>query len=201
MKSRGFLRAVNITKAALLFVVSLLFVFSSCDKRKPKYTQVVGENFYSKPIKAINLKEEYLVFVFMSPECPLSENYTKTIKDLSTKYKKNNVGFYFIFPGKFYPRPQIEVFIRKYKLQTKMIIYDPENFFQKFFSATITPEAFLTDTTGTILYQGAIDNWAITLGKQRQVITEHYIADAIDSAFKNEKVKTKKTRAVGCIIE
>jgi len=200
MKSRD-LRLVNLNKAALLFVFTLIFVFTGCDKRKPKYTQVIGENFYSKPIKAINLEEEYLVFIFMSPECPLSENYTKTIKDLSNQYGEKDIGFYFVFPGKFYPRPQIEVFIKKYQLPTPMIIYDPENFFQKYFSATITPEAFLTDVTGTILYQGAIDNWAITLGKQRQVITEHYIADAIDSVFKNEKVKTKKTRAVGCIIE
>ena len=182
-------------------VLLLSIMFANCDKRKPKYTQVAGETFEAAPIKAINLNGEYLVFIFMSPECPLSENYSKTINELSLKYADKNVRFYIVFPGIFYPRPQIEVFLEKYRLSTEMVIYDPEHLFKEYFSATITPEAFLTDVTGTILYRGAIDNWAITLGKQRQVITEHYLIDAVESELNNEKIKTKKTRAVGCIIE
>ena len=200
MKFEG-LRLVNINKALWLFAIILIFISTNCDKRKPKYTQVAGETYDAAPIKAIELKGEYLVFIFMSPECPLSENYSKTIKELSAEYADKNVRFYIVFPGVFYPRPQIEVFIEKYLLPTEMVIYDPDHLFKEYFSATITPEAFLTDVTGTILYHGAIDNWAITLGKQRQVITEHYVIDAVDSALKNEKIKTKKTRAVGCIIE
>lgn len=200
MKLRD-IRLVHFNSTALLITIILIFAFSSCDKRRPKYTQVIGENFNSEPIKAINLNEEYLVFIFMSPECPLSENYTKTIKDLSAQFAEKDIGFYFVFPGKFYPRPQIEVFIKRYQLPEQKIIYDPDYLFQKYFSATITPEVFLTDVTGTILYEGAIDNWAITLGNLRQVITEHYLADAIVSVLKNENIKTKKTRAVGCIIE
>ena len=119
----------------------------------------------------------------MSPECPLSENYSKTINELSIEYANNNTFFYIVFPGKFYPRPQIEAFIEKYLLPSEMVIYDPDHLFKKYFSATITPEAFLTDVTGTILYRGAIDNWAITLGKQRQVITEHYVIDAVESSL------------------
>lgn len=179
----------------------LVVVISCCDKRKPKYTQVAGETFEAVPIKAIELKGDYLVFIFMSPECPLSENYSKTINELSAEYADENVRFYIVFPGVFYPRPQIEVFIDKYQLPTEMVIYDPNHLFKDYFTATITPEAFLTDVAGTIYYQGAIDNWAITLGKQRQVITEHYVIDAVESALNNENISIKKTRAVGCIIE
>lgn len=197
----GNLRLANINKASRFIAVILLLIFTNCDKRKPKYTQVAGETFESIPIKAIDLKGEYLVLIFMSPECPLSENYSKTIKNLSIEFADKNVRFYIVFPGIFYPRPQIEEFLKKYHLPTDMVIYDPDHLFKDYFSATITPEAFLTDVTGTILYRGAIDNWAITLGKQRQVITEHYLIDAIESVVINENIKTKKTRAVGCIIE
>ncbi len=188
---------------SIIWALVLLWplMFSNCDKRKPTFTQVAGETYDAAPIKAINLKGEFLVFVFMSPECPLSENYSRTINELLKDYSNNKVRFYIVFPGKFYPRPQIEVFLKKYHLPTEMVIYDPDYLFKNYFSATITPEVFLTDVTGTILYQGAIDNWAITLGKQRQVITDHYVIDAVNSVLKNEKIKTKKTRAVGCIIE
>jgi len=201
MMKFGDLCLIGISKPQWLFSILLIFILTSCDKQKPNYSQVSGENYLSEPIQAINLDEEYLVFIFMSPECPLSENYTKTIKDLSSQFANQDVGLYIVFPGKFYHRQQIEVFIEKYQLPTDWIIYDPENLFREYFSATITPEAFLADVTGTVLYQGAIDNWAITLGKQRQVITEYYLADAIDSSLKRENVKIRKTRAVGCIIE
>lgn len=182
-------------------VLLMAIIFTNCDKRKPKYTQIVGETYNGITVKASDLRGKYLAFIFMSPECPLSENYSKTINELSIEYANSNTFFYIVFPGKFYPRPQIEAFIEKYLLPSEMVIYDPDHLFKKYFSATITPEAFLTDVTGTILYQGAIDNWAITLGKQRQVITELYLIDAIESSLENEKIKTKKTRAVGCIIE
>lgn len=195
------LRLVKFKRSSWFFAILLILILTNCDKRKPKYTQVAGETFEAAPIKAVDLIGEYLVFIFMSPECPLSENYSKTINELSTEYVDKNVRFYIVFPGIFYPRPQIEVFIEKYHLPTEMVIYDPDHLFKDYFSATITPEAFLTDVTGTILYKGGIDNWAITLGKQRQVITEYYVVDAVESALKNESIKTKKTRAVGCIIE
>ena len=107
------LRLVNINKASWLFAILLIFISTNCDKRKPKYTQVAGETYQATPIRAIDLKGEYLVFIFMSPECPLSENYSKTIKELSSEYAHKNVRFYIVFPGVFYPRPQIEVFIEK----------------------------------------------------------------------------------------
>lgn len=194
-------RLLNINKASWLFAIILILIFTNCDKRKPKYTQVLGETIEAVQIKAIDLKGEYLVFIFMSPECPLSENYSKTINELSATYADKNVRFHIVFPGIFYLRPQIEEFLKKYHLPTEMVIYDPDHSFKEYFSATITPEAFLTDVTGAILYQGAIDNWAITLGKQRQVITEHYVIEAIESVLNNKHIKIKKTRAVGCIIE
>jgi len=185
----------------LILLMVILFQVISCDKRKPNYTDVIGESYNSTTIKAADLPNGLNAFIFMSPECPLSENYSRTIINLSNEFSQKNVGIYIVFPGEFYQREEIEVFIEKYNLSNELLIYDPNYLFKKYFSATITPEVFLCDVTGTILYSGAIDNWAITLGKQRQVITEHYLKDAIKSALNNNDIKTKATRAVGCIIE
>jgi hypothetical protein len=74
----------------------LFFIFTSCDKRKPNYSQVSGENYLSEIIKAIDLQESYQAFIFMSPECPLSENYSKTINELAFEYKRMDIGFYIV---------------------------------------------------------------------------------------------------------
>ena len=203
---KSFLMGIKKYRKNLLALLSMLFLLPvvllvGCEKRRPKFTQLTGDNYYAIPVKSIDLEGEYRIFIFMSPECPLSENYTKTLLSLSRNYIDQKVRFYLVFPGKFYPKGEIEVFLKRYRIPHEMVIYDPEYRFRDYFEATITPESFLTDIGGRILYRGGIDNWAITLGKQRQVITAHYLSDAIDSAIKNEKIKNPKTRAVGCIIE
>src|SRR5437870_1959978 len=70
-----------------------------------------------------------------------------------------------------------------------------------FLGAGTTPEAVVVDGSGHTVYSGAIDNRAADLGQRRIVITEHYLADALDSVVKGQPVKVKKTNAVGCFIE
>ena len=91
--------------------------------------------------------------------------------------------------------------MKLYKLPVERSYFDPDYHFRDYCTATITPEAFVIDWAGNIKYSGAIDNWAITLGKQRQVISEHYVQDALSELLEGDKVSQVKTRAVGCIIE
>ena len=46
-----------------------------------------------------------------------------------------------------------------------------------------------------------MDNWLGELGRRRQVITEFYLKDAIESYLNEEEIKIKKTKAIGCFIE
>jgi thiol-disulfide isomerase/thioredoxin len=139
------------------------------------------------------------VFVFMSPQCPLSENYASTVKNLAKKYA-GEVSFYVLIPGTLYSEYEVEQFAAKY-LDSVTVFIDPALQMAEHLQATITPEAFLLDSNGVILYAGAIDNWAVELGTIRQVITEQYLSDAIDAYLANTKIYPAKTQAVGCYIE
>ena len=66
--------------------------------------------------------------------------------------------------------------------------------------ATITPEVFLIDKKGFLIYQGKIDNWFYELGRYRQVITQHYLEDAIIAYNQGNEVEVQKTEAIGCLI-
>ena len=81
------------------------------------------------------------------------------------------------------------------------IIYDPNFKLVRDLNATITPEAFLIDENKNIKYQGLIDNWLGELGRRRQVRTEFYLNDAIESYLKDEDIMIKKTKAIGWFIE
>lgn len=182
-------------------IIALAFLFASCEKKVKDYKNISLISVEESSILLSEIPGRIRVFTFVSPECPLSENYSKTLLDLQEELLDSDVVFYYVFPGTFYPREQVKQFLKTYKLPFDHSYFDPDYQFRDFCSASITPEAIIIDWAGQIRYSGAIDNWAITLGKQRQVISEHYVKDAISDLLEDNKVKVSKTRAVGCIIE
>jgi hypothetical protein len=140
------------------------------------------------------------VLIFLSPECPLSENYTKQVLEYSQAYKGDDIIFYNVFPGKFYSREEISSFTAEF-LPDNPTLLDPDYLLTKYVDATITPEAFLLDSSGAILYRGAIDNWAITLGQQRREATKFYLRNAIRNFLDGKPIATTSRKSIGCFIE
>ncbi|MFI5172562.1 MAG: hypothetical protein ACHQFW_09230 [Chitinophagales bacterium] len=138
------------------------------------------------------------VITFLSPECPVSENYTQTINEISTAYR--DIRFINIFPGKYYSIDKINGFINDYHLG-QINFLDADLFLSIYLKATVTPETFVLGRDGKIKYSGAIDNWAVDLGSKRQVITEFYLKDALEAVINEMPVAKNKTKAVGCFIE
>ena len=140
------------------------------------------------------------VIVFLAPDCPLSQNYTLTLNALSDKFQNNRVAFLGIISGKGFKKEEVDSFVNKFKIKFS-VLRDEDLNLAAYFKATKTPEAFAVNSEGKILYAGAIDNWAVDLGKHRSVITEHYLEDALKNIVENKEIQIKKTEAVGCFIE
>ena len=139
-------------------------------------------------------------FVFFAPDCPLSKNYTLTINNFQKDFKKDSVKFFVVYPGPWYEKQEIEEFHNTFINNTTALL-DEDFAFTKKVSATVTPEVVLIDREGNIKYQGAIDNWAISLGKKRQHITALYLNDALVSLLMNNMISINKTEPIGCFIE
>lgn len=145
-------------------------------------------------------KNKASILVFMAPDCPISQKYTLTLREISEKYKDKNIPIYLIFPGTYYTKKTIKEFLKKY-LITFTVVLDEKFEVAKLLQASITPEAFLFDNKAQVLYSGRIDNWFESLGKNRFVITERDLLSAMDSYLAGEPIKVKKTKSVGCIIQ
>jgi len=139
------------------------------------------------------------VLIMISPECPLCINYTKDITDYIAYYG-NEIQFYGVVSGNHYTKHEVDCFLNTYSLALD-IIYDPDFNLITHLDATITPEVYFIDEHNEILYQGLFDNWLGELGRRRQVITEYYLKDAIDSYLVGTTIETPKTKAIGCFIE
>ncbi|MDR0263293.1 MAG: redoxin domain-containing protein [Sphingobacterium sp.] len=137
------------------------------------------------------------VYIFLSPECPLCQNYTKEINALAKQYG-DKISFIGIFPGEFYESSEIQAFATKYKLNIPLFQNNNLNL-TNFLHVKITPTVTFVEK-GKVIYFGAIDNWAVDLGKKRTVTTAHYLADALRQYLKKQAITIKKTEPIGCII-
>jgi thiol-disulfide isomerase/thioredoxin len=140
------------------------------------------------------------VFFFLSPDCPLCQNYGPLLAGLPRQYDKDSIRFYGVFPGTLYSDKEISAFFDTYKIPFCPVV-DEQKTLTALLNATVTPEAVIVDGKGHTVYSGRIDNWAYELGRKRTVVTEHELQDALAALVKGEPVKVKHADAVGCIIE
>jgi len=136
------------------------------------------------------------VFILLSPECPLSRNYITVVNKL---VKQSQVAFYGIVPGAAYSTAELSKFIKDYSPIFPVLI-DSSKKLTKGLNGSITPECILIDQQGQVLYSGLIDNWAYSLGKQRKVVTERYLEDALSRARSGQMIQVSRTKPVGCLI-
>ncbi len=65
------------------------------------------------------------------------------------------------------------------------------------FGATRTPEAFLFDASGKLVYHGAIDDNA----KEPRKVSERYLEDALQAVSTGKEISVTETKALGCSIK
>src|SRR5947207_9135758 len=114
------------------------------------------------------------VFVFLSPDCPVSQSYTLTLNGIYSQFPANDIGFYGVFPDRSSDRKAVDGFVKEYKILFPVVL-DADQKMADFFNATKTPEVFAVDRTGNTFYKGAIDNWTSELGQHRTAVTEAYL--------------------------
>lgn len=175
--------------------VLFLCVFLGCEPTaagdRPVYEDSLDNR--SKQYKAT-------AYVFMTPDCPLCQNYTATLNALCDSFAGKKIDVIGIVPGNSYKQETIDSFKTNYKLRFD-VFRDPAFTYTNRFNAKITPEVFVTDSAGTVLYAGRIDDWMYETGKKRMQPTENNLRDVLAAIANGEKRTFTNTQALGCIIE
>jgi len=186
----------------VLCVLSLTVCGQQADWQENKALQRLKlENTRGKKFKLRDIDyHRATVLVFVSPECPLSINYTKNLRELHQQFTEENILFLGVYAGNDLSVKEIEQFRKQYKLPFDILL-DTRFELTKILAATKTPEVFLTDPWGGIQYRGAIDDWAIALGKVKTEVSTAYLALALEKWLMNEPIWPKETAVVGCPIE
>ena len=138
------------------------------------------------------------VVIFLSPECPLCQNYSLPLNALCSKYA-GKVQFTGVVPGKAYSAADVNAFTQKYHIGFPVYI-DSAKAMSTSLKATVTPEVFLLGPDKKVLYHGSIDNWIKDLGMQSARPTVFYLRDAIDQSLARQPVRIPYNKPVGCLI-
>ncbi|TVR77445.1 MAG: hypothetical protein EA412_11125 [Chitinophagaceae bacterium] len=187
----------------LLLLLLLPAFFWGCSNQNyiDNITEIPLKNLEGEVKKLPSLDDGgFYVVIFYSPECPLCIDYTYSYNAIVQNWNNDNFNFYTIFPGAFYEADEIRFFRSKYNLQSDILL-DRENKLATAFNAKVTPEVFVIDNSGKVLYSGAIDNRMPELGVRRTEITEFYLKSTLKALSTNEQLKYTRTEAVGCLIE
>ncbi len=147
----------------------------------------------------VNLKARRLqIFVFLSPECPLSRNYTIVLNNIYKKFGEN-IQISGIIPGQAYSAQELQDYVKAYNILFPVMI-DSQKEFSNYVKATVTPEVVVTDQSGLQVYRGAIDDWVLDLGKKKLKPEQHYLQQAIEQYLQGQPVTVKHTIPKGCLI-
>lgn len=138
----------------------------------------------------------FSLFIFLSPECPLSQDYLPLLNRLFDRYREK-VSFYGIIPGKAYQSSEIKKFQQTYHVRFPLLI-DSTMALSDYLRATVTPEAILLDKKNRMQYRGAVNDWMMTLGKRRVKVTREHLQQALSESLSGKPVTVKRTKPVGC---
>lgn len=138
-----------------------------------------------------------VTFVFLSNECPVSNQYITELNRLSAEAAKREMEFYGVISDRTASRAEAAQFATEYKIAFP-VLFDATGNIARQFQPTHVPEAFVVDVMGRLKYRGRIDDQFAENLKRRTVVTSHDLADAMAAVCEVQPVANARTTPVGC---
>jgi hypothetical protein len=147
---------------------------------------------------------EPFVLIFTRVDCPISNRYAPLVNELTTKYAnptdgRPRVPFYLVYPNPTLNEERRAQHLTEYEYRAQAL-WDPDQIFVARAHASVTPEAALFDSRGTLRYHGQIDNQHVDYGTYRPEATMHPLVEAIEAVLTGNIPAVHYAPAVGCLI-
>ncbi len=142
---------------------------------------------------SIQTGHDVTVITFISTQCPISNDYNDRMSAIYKDYSSRGVKLFFVNANS--TEPASEVAEHAKSVGFTFPVYKDENTVEKL-GAQNTPETFVFDKSGKLLYHGYIDD-----ARNVARIQNHGLRDAIDAALAGKSVANPVTKAFGCTIK
>ena len=135
------------------------------------------------------------VIIFVATKCPVSNAYNARMQKLADDYRARGVNVVGINSNSTEPAAEVKQHAAANGLNFT-ILKDDGNQIADRFNAQSTPEAYLLDASGKLVYHGRIDN-----SRYGVLITSSELRDAIEATLAGKPVGKAEAKAFGCSIK
>jgi len=139
--------------------------------------------------------------LFLCNHCPWVKLWQPRIAEIGNAALKKGVGVVAVNGNDptDYPEDEFDVMVKRAKEVGYRFPYvvDATSDVARAFGATKTPEAFLFDASGRLVYHGALDDNA----RDAKAVKSRWLADAIAAVAAGKPVPVARSKALGCTIK
>jgi thioredoxin-related protein len=182
---------------ALRPVADPLAIGSTIPQKETKMKDISGKEISFKDA----FKENGLLVMFSCNTCPVVHKYESRTVESCKKAMDSKVGVVLLNSNEAYREKgdsynDMQQYADKLGYKWNYVV-DQNSVMADAFGATRTPEIFLFDKTGKLVYHGAIDDNA----NGGADVTRKHLSIAIDELVGGKSVSTPTTKSVGCTIK
>ncbi|MEM9731250.1 MAG: thioredoxin family protein [Myxococcota bacterium] len=152
-------------------------------------------------------KGKYVVLEWLNHGCPYVKKHynSKNMQQLQKQWTDKGVVWLSVVSSakgkQGYQTPDETNATKQEKgSQASAILLDPEGDLGRLYAARTTPQMFVIDPRGVLIYAGAIDDKASTNVRDVPGAT-NYVSAALDAALAGKKVEVTTTRPYGCSVK
>ena len=137
-----------------------------------------------------------VVVIFIATKCPYSNAYNDRMRDMAAAYEKRGILFVGINSNKTEPAEEVGSHAKQHGWAFPLM-KDPNNKVADLYDARHTPEIYVVDSQGKLVYHGRIDeNY-----EDPAHVTSPDLKNALDQLVAGQPVAKAETKAFGCSIK
>lgn len=139
------------------------------------------------------------VVLFTATQCPYSNAFNRVMAELGRQFASRKVAFVAVNSNHTEPAQEVREHAEKHEFPFP-VLKDEGNQVADHFGATVTPEAFVFDRSGKLVYHGAIGNSRNPTTKESEAVGDE-LAGALEAVLGGGSPEPAKTKMFGCTIK
>lgn len=193
-----------VVRAAIALVAAAFIAAPACLAGEGASTPLLGKPITDFKLADFTGKQHSLsqyssgkgvVLIFVSTRCPVSNAYNERMVKLAADYQAKGIQFLGINANKAEDPAEMSSHAQEHGWNFP-VLKDTGNAIADRLGASVTPEAYVIDSSGVLRYHGRIDD-----SQDPANIKSQDLKAALDALLANQEIAKKEAKAFGCSIK
>jgi peroxiredoxin len=193
-----------LVSAAALLPLSLVAQNARVGARAPQFTATDSSG---RMQTLAEYRGKYVVLEWHNQGCPYTRKHyvSGNMQELQKKWTEQGVVWFTVIssaPGQqgYVTADEENAYLKKMHASPTAALLDPDGQIGRLYDAKTTPEMYVIDPEGKLIYEGAIDNRPTPEASDIKG-AENYVSEALTDAKAGKPVAKAYTRSYGCSVK